>query len=434
MVNMLHLNDAAGTFPPSLYASNVEFPPERPSLRGETRADVCIVGAGFTGIVAALELRARGYDVVVLEAHRVGWGASGRNGGQVSSGHHKSQTWLEKRVGRANAKQMWDLGEDAKKLVRSLSAEHAPDANFRSGIAGGCYKSGDIKELEAEADLLRKHYDYDDFHALNRADFSNLVRSPLYACGSIDRGAGHIHPLHQILGLGRAAETAGVRIFERSEVLDIAHGEPATVIAKEGQVVASYVVLAGNGYLPHIVPEVACRVMPINSFIGATQPIPNRQRDILSEDIAAFDGSHVVNYFRFEGGRFLFGGRANYSVKFPKDMAGTLHTRMVEMFPQLNDVTFDFVWGGTLGVTMTRLPALFRVRRNVLSASGYSGQGVALSHISGHVLAEAIAGDSEKFDVLSLLPGRPFPFGRHLQGSTMALAMAWYRLRDRLGV
>ncbi|WP_420859139.1 NAD(P)/FAD-dependent oxidoreductase [Marivivens marinus] len=434
MTNALYRNDRPGQFPKSYYVTTVDLPPERPALHGEERADVCIVGAGYTGLVAALTLAERGLSVVVLDAQRAGWGASGRNGGQVGSGHHKPQSWLEARVGRPLARQMWQITEDAKALVRDLSTRHAPEANYRPGNAYGAYSTNDFREIEAEVELLHQHYGYDQITPLAGDDFREVVKSPLYACGHLDRGAGHLNPLRFVLGLARAAEAAGVRIFERSEVHRITHGDPALVQTSRGRVRAGHVLLAGNGYLPRIEPRVSARVMPINSFIGATEPLTDRQREVLAEDICAHDSSNVVNYFRFEDGRFLFGGRANYSLTFPKDMGGTLHKRMIQMFPQLAGVRFDYTWGGSLGVTMTRLPAAIRVAPNVLSISGYSGHGLALSCMSGRIMAETVAGQAGQFDVLAQLPGRPFPLGTVLQEQTMGLAMMWFRMRDKLGI
>ncbi len=433
-MNPLHLNDRPGEFPPSWYAATAKPLPQRTALEGEVTADVCIVGAGYTGLTAALTLAEKGLKVIVLEAHRIGWGASGRNGGQVGSAYNKGQRWIEKRVGFARAKAMWDLAEESKALVADLSARHAPEARLLPGIAHGEYTARELSGVTAEAEHLSVRYDYDKITVLGPQDFAGLVCSPLYHGGMIDRGAGHIHPLRYVIGLGKAALAAGAEVFEGSEVLKIEHGDPAILTTAKGRVRAGHVILAGNGYLPHLAKEVARKVMPINSFIGATPPLGDLARKVLSEDIAACDSSHLVNYFRTtEDGRLLFGGRANYSLKFPDDIGTALNRRMQEMFPQLRGVGFDHVWGGTLGVTMTRLPAVLRIAPNIVSASGYSGHGVALAGIAGKVMAEAVAGQASRFETLAALPSRPFPFGAHLQEPTMTLAMVWYRLRDRLG-
>jgi gamma-glutamylputrescine oxidase len=435
-MNPLHLNDRPGEFPPSWYAASCPPPPAaRPALEGEVTADVCIVGGGYTGLSAALTLREHGLDVVLLEAHRIGWGASGRNGGQVGSGYNKGQIWLEKRVGKETARALWDLAEEAKALTAERAAEFAPNARLLPGVAQGEYSADELASVRAEAEHLSRVYGYDKITVMEREEYAALVKSPLYRGGMLDRGAGHIHPLRYVLGIGAGAEAAGVRIYETSEVTGLTHGDTATVATAKGRVRAKHVLLAGNGYLPIFEPRVSRRVMPINSFIIATEPLGERVRDVLAEDIAACDSSHVVNYFRMsEDGRLLFGGRSAYSIKFPATIGKTIHRRMGEMFPQIADARVDYAWGGTLGITLTKLPNIRRIAPNVLTASGYAGHGVALASIAGKVAGEAIAGQASRFDTLSALPVPRLPFGTYFQTQTMALAMAWYALRDKLGV
>ena len=435
-MNPLHLNDKPGEFPPSWYAASCPPPPAaRPALEGEATTDVCIVGGGYTGLSAALTLRERGLDVVLLEAHRIGWGASGRNGGQVGSGYNKGQIWLEKRVGLDTARALWDLAEEAKALTAQYAAKFAPDARLTPGVAHGEYSADELASVRAEAEHLARVYGYEKITVMEREEYAALVKSPLYRGGMLDLGAGHIHPLRYVLGIGAGAVAAGVRIFENSEVTGLIHGDTATVVTAKGRVRANHVLLAGNGYLPIFEPRVSRLVMPINSFIIATEPLGERVRDVLAEDIAACDSSHVVNYFRMsEDGRLLFGGRSAYSIKFPANIADTIHRRMGEMFPQIADARVDYAWGGTLGITLTKLPNIRQIAPNVLTASGYAGHGVALASIAGKVAGEAIAGQASRFDTLSALPVPRLPLGTYFQTQTMALAMAWYALRDRLGI
>lgn len=435
MTNPLYRNDRPGQFPKSWYAATADIPPQRPSLKGQIAADVCIVGAGFTGLVAALELAEAGMDVAVLDAHRAGWGASGRNGGQVGSGFNQDQRWIAARVGKGPAKALWDMSEEAKTLLKGYVAQHAPDARFRAGVAHGAYNAVEARDLRDEVEYLRRTYGYKDAEGLTRDPFQALVKSPHYQGGLIDRGAGHIHPLRYALGLAQAAERAGARIFERSEVHHIDEGDPAVVATGHGRVSAKFVLLAGNGYLPNLNRKIAARTMPLNSFIAATEPLGDRAADILSEDIAVADSKFVVNYFRLsEDNRLLFGGRENYTVGFPQNIEPALRKRMEKMFPQLRGVGIDYVWGGTLGITPTRLPLLMRAAHNVLSAGGYSGHGVAHSGLAGRLMAEAVRGQAERFDVFSTLPTPAFPGGTMLRAPLLAAAMTWYGLRDRLGV
>ena len=433
MTNPLYRNDRTATHPNSWYAATADIPPERPALRGQIKADVCIIGAGFTGLMAALELAEAGMEVVVLDAHRAGWGASGRNGGQVGSGFNKDQRWLAAKLGKGVAKALWDMTEEAKDTLKSRLAAHAPEARFRPGVAHGAYDAVEARELRDEVEYLRRTYNYKEAEGLTRDAFQAICKSPHYQGGLIDRGAGHIHPLRYALGLAKAAEKAGAVIYERSEVHRIEHTDPAVVATGSGRVTAPFVILAGNGYLPNIERKVSARTMPLNSFIAATEPLGERAAEVLTEDIAVADSKFVVNYFRLsEDNRLLFGGRENYTVGFPQNIEPALRQRLEQMFPQLKDVGIDYVWGGTLGITPTRLPLLTRVAPNILSAGGFSGHGVAHSGFAGKLMAEAVRGQAERFDVFETLPTPAFPGGTLLRAPLLAAAMSWYSLRDRL--
>ncbi|MEM9343664.1 MAG: FAD-binding oxidoreductase [Pseudomonadota bacterium] len=430
-MDALYRNDERGAFPKSWYAATADIRPPRPPLDGDARADVCVVGAGFTGLCAALELRKRGLSVIVLEAHRAGFGASGRNGGQVGSGYNKDMAWIEKRLGENAARALWDMTEAAKDQVRRFAAEHAPDARFTTGVAHAGFTDAERREFAEEVEFTATRYGYTQAEALDRAAIQALVKSDRYAGGVIDRGAGHIHPLRYALGLARAAEAAGVRICEMTEATAVEDGRVTT---PTGMVRADHIILEGNGYLPNLNGKVAARVMPINSFIAATEPLDD-PRAVLAEDIAVADTRFVVNYYRMsEDNRFLFGGREAYTLGFPTNINPPLYRRMIKLFPQLEGVKIDYTWGGSLGITWTRLPMVARVGKTILTASGFSGHGVALSGFTGTVMAEAIAGQAGRFDILSQLPLRDFPGGAAFRAPLLTLAMTWYGLRDRLGL
>lgn len=404
-------------------------------MRGELQADVCIVGAGYTGLSAARHLAAKGLDVVVLDAHRVGFGASGRNGGQVCSGYDYPQTVLTKKLGRGLAKVLWELGEEAKSDLREICTQHIPEARYTAGVMHGTYTASETAEDQAEVDLLVNDYGYEDARVVGPHEIGDVVKSPNYHGGLLDMGAGHIHPLRYVLGLARLAEAAGARIYELSEVHRIDKGDPAIVATGKGRVKARHVILAGNGYLPNLEREVAARVMPLNSFIAATEPLGSRADEIFGQDIAVHDSKWVANYFRLsEDKRLLFGGRPSYSLGFPEGIATLMQKRIPQIFPQLEGVKIDYAWGGTLGVTIPRMPAVIRVAPNMLSAGGYSGHGVALSGLSGKVMAEAITGQAGRFDTLADLKVPAFPGGTAFRAPILRLAMTWYALRDRLGV
>ncbi|MDJ0638821.1 MAG: FAD-binding oxidoreductase [Paracoccaceae bacterium] len=430
-MNPLYRNDVQGEFPPSYYAATADIPPERPRLEEDIQADLAIIGAGYTGLSTALHAAEKGLNVVVIDAHRAGFGASGRNGGQVGSGWNKDQDWLEARLGRDDARRLWDLTLEAKALTRDLVARFAPDAGYRPGVLHGHWTARGVDDLKAYGDWLAERYEYETEY-LDREAVREVCVSDVYQGGLLDWDAGHLHPLRYALGLAKAAEAAGTRIYERTEATSVSE---RVVVTPRGQITAEHIVIAGNGYLSNINRHVASHVMPINSFIAATEPLGDLAYEVLRKDIAVADDKFVVNYFRLsEDKRLLFGGRENYGVGFPKDIDAALVQRMVKLFPQLRGARIDYSWGGTLGITMTRLPMMARVGRSVLAAGGFSGHGVALTGLAGKILAEAVAGEASRFDLWSSLPVPSFPGGRHLRAPLLTLAMTWYSLRDRLGL
>ncbi|MDR9394221.1 MAG: FAD-binding oxidoreductase [Roseovarius sp.] len=434
-MNLLHANDRPGTYPPSWYAATATPLAPFDPLQGDTRADVCVVGAGYTGLSAALHLARAGLDVVLLEAQRVGFGASGRNGGQLGSGQRQDQFTLEKLVGRDDAAKLWDMAEQAKALVRSLVAEHGIDCHLKPGIAHACFSEREVAEEHAYVAHLQDRYGYDQIEPLSAEGLHALCPSPAYRGGSMDWGAGHLHPLAYALGLARAADKAGVRIFENSQVEDIRPGTAPQVRTAGGRVTADHVILACNGYLAGLEPRVAARVMPINNFILATEPLGDKAASVLARDIAVADSKFVVNYFRLgHDGRLLFGGGESYGYRFPADIEATVRKPMLEIFPHLRDVRADYAWGGTLAITMKRLPYLARVAPNVVSASGYSGHGVGTATHAGRLMADLIGGQAAGFDTMARIPTTRFPGGAALRSPLLALAMTWYATRDRLGI
>ncbi|WP_425098857.1 NAD(P)/FAD-dependent oxidoreductase [Tropicibacter sp. S64] len=433
-MNLLHANDVRGAYPASWYAETAPAPERFAPLKGAARADVCVVGGGYTGLSAALHLAEAGLDVVLLEAQRVGFGASGRNGGQLGSGQRLDQQKLETLVGRDRARQFWDLGEEAKALVKALVARHEIDCHLKDGVAWSGTSAASVRDLHGYADHMARQYGY-DMEVLDAEAFHALCPSPAYKGGILDMGAAHLHPLALALGLAKAARAAGVRIHERSEVHDIQHGTPVRIATNGGHVQADHLILACNGYLGGLAPRVASRVMPINNFVVATEPLGARASEVLTRDVAVADDLFVVNYFRLShDGRLLFGGGESYGYKFPKDIRAVVRKPLLQIFPQLADVRLDYAWGGTLAITMKRLPHLARLAPNVLTASGYSGHGVGNAVQAGKLMAEAVKGQSAGFDAFSALPCPRFPGGPGFRTPLLALAMSWFALRDRLGL
>ncbi len=434
LMDLLTANDRPGEYPASWYAATATPLAPFPPLEGETRADVCVIGGGYTGLSAALHLAEAGLDVVLLEANRVGWGASGRNGGQVGSGQRQDQDWLERTVGLDRARALWDMGEDAKALVRELIARHAIACDLAPGIVYAAHKPAYAPEYQAYAEKLIRDYGYAEAEPLDRAGIRALLGSDAYHGGYLDRGAAHLHPLNYALGLARAATTAGLRLHEASRVTGITPGDPARVTTTTGIVTAPFVILATNGYLGDLAPEVAARVMPINNFIAATEPLgPERAAELIRDNRAVADSRFVVNYFRLTPDhRLLFGGGESYGWRFPDDIAGVVRPRMEAIYPQLDGVGITHAWGGTLAITVNRMPAFQRLAPNVLSAAGYSGHGVALATLAGKAMAEALRGSPARFELIAGIPQRRFPGGAALRHPLLVLAMSWYALRDRL--
>ena len=356
-MNLLYSNDTQGNYPESWYSATAEPLSAFPNLKGSKKYDICIVGAGYTGLSSALHLSNLGYSVAVLDAHRVGFGASGRNGGQLGAGQRVYQDELVNKVGENNADKMWHLANDAVSTVKDIIKTNKIDCHIKPGIATLGFNSNEVKELHNYAEYLEKRYSYKGLELLSHADCNTLCCSEKYTGGILDMNAAHLHPLRFIFGLAKAAILAGTDIFEQSEVVKLIPGKVNRTITKVGEIQSDFVVLGCNGYLGNLEPKVAAKVMPINNFIIATEPLGERTEEVLTKDIAVADTKFVVNYFRLsKDKRLLFGGGENYSYKFPKNITSTVLKPMLEIFPQLSNVKIDYAWGGTLGITRQRMP------------------------------------------------------------------------------
>lgn len=434
-LNLLHSNDRKGEFPQSWYAATATPLARFDPLTGVQRADVCVIGGGYTGLSTALHLAEAGLDVILLEAHRVGFGASGRNGGQLGSGQRLDQEGLEGLVGPDDAQKLWQLGEDAKELVKSLIAKHQIDCHLRPGVAWTATSRREAAHMHDYGHHLQDRYGYNEIEFLTPEDCHQMCPSPAYRGGILDHGAGHLHPLNLALGLARAAAKAGARIHETSEVLEITQGSELRIRTANGEVRADHLVLACNGYLGGLNRQVASKVMPINNFVVATEPLGAEVDKVLTRDVAVADDKFVVNYFRLSHDRrLLFGGGESYGYRFPSDIAALVRKPMRQIFPHLKEVKIDYAWGGTLGITMKRMPYLARLDQNVLSASGYSGHGVGTAVHAGQLIARAIQGQAEGFNTMTRVPAPSFPGGAALRSPLLVLAMTWFALRDRIGL
>ena len=424
---------ALAGYPETYYAATAIGAQHHPALEETVRADVCVIGGGFTGLSTALNLAERGLDVVLLEAERVGFGASGRNGGLVGSGQRKDVLELEAQFGPERARTFWDFGEAAKQEIRDRVAKHDIDCDLTDGQLECIHKRRYVGWAREYAAVLAERYDYPHARALDREETRALVATDDFLEGLWDGGAMTLHPLNYALGLARAAQAAGVKIFERSRVTGYSHSDPATVQTDRGSVAARFVVLACNAYLGRLEKRVAGRIMPINNFVITTEPLGEaRARELIAGRFGVHDTRFVVNYFRLTADhRLLFGGGENYRKGFPRDITGFVRPYMLRLFPQLDDVAIDFAWGGAVGVTVNRLPHFGRLEPNVWFAHGFSGHGVPTANFAGVVLAEAITGQAARFDVFAGLPIHTFPGGTLLRYPGMVLGMLYYSLRDR---
>jgi len=420
----------------SWYAASAPPAPPHPRLSGEHRVDVAILGAGYTGLSAALELAGRGYRVAVVEATRVGGGASGRNGGQLITGFNPPFTTLAARHGVAEARALFELAEAGKTLLRERIARHAIACDLSWGFASAALKPRQLRAMAAEAALLHR-FGYDALTPWSAAELRAVVRSERYIGAWYDAGSGHLHPLNYARGLARAAVGAGALLFERSPVVALEPGKRPALVTADGRLAADAVLLCGNADLvqglPRLAPRLTRRIMPVASGMIATAPLgPAGLAEHLARNIAVADANHILDYFRgTPDGRLLFGGLARYDGRAPRDLAGALRRRLARVFPRLAAVPIEHHWSGLVAITRDRLPYLGRLAPNILFALGYSGHGVILAGLAGTLLGEAVSGTLERFDRLARLRHQPFP-GGPLKTPILVAAMLYYRLRDML--
>jgi len=424
----------APAYPASYYAATAQALALQPPLSGEASCDVCIIGGGYTGLSAALHLAERGYQVILLEAERIGWGASGRNGGQLGSGQRKDQRTLEKMLGTEWAQRLWALALEGKKTVQSLIAQHKIECDLTPGILQAAWKASDIRWMQEEAEHMHRAYGYEGLRFVPRDEMHSMVASTSYHAGLLDTGGAHLHPLNFCLGLAQACLAKGVKIYEGSRVERIEEGATVVLRTSLGSVTAKHVVLAANAYLGKLEPRIAGTIMPINNFIIATEPLGERRaRALIRDNVGVQDTKFVIDYYRLSADhRLLFGGGENYSAQFPKDIAGFVREPMLRVFPQLKDVRIDYAWGGTLAITMKRLPQLGRTMPNIYFAHGYSGQGLNMATLAGKLIAEAIADQMERFDWMAKIKTPRFPGGILFRYPLMVAGMLFYAMRDRL--
>ena len=414
----------------SWYQATANPSPDYAALDGDQRTDVCIVGAGFTGLSAALELAQAGRRVVVLEAEQVGWGCSGRNGGQVNPGPACDHATLVRQLGDADARKVWELTVEGVDLLRRRVADHAIDCQLKSGILLVANKPRHVEQLhawQASLELLG----YDQLRFLDGQELRGQLSAD-YQAGIMDLGGGDLHPLNYTLGLARAALQAGACIHERSPALDWQQAASGVAVCTAGGTIhADQLLLAGNAYIGRLLPWHARRFMPIGSYIGATRPLGELAAQLIPSRAAVCDMKHLLDYYRLShDNRLLFGGRASAYDARPERIEPAMRQRMAAVFPQLAGEGFEYLWGGKVAMTLNKAPQFGRIGERVLYAQGYSGQGVALAGLAGQLMARALIGRSEGFDLFARIRHAPVPPGAGVHTAIRALALLWYRLRD----
>jgi gamma-glutamylputrescine oxidase len=419
----------------SWYAASANDKRVRPSLEGEETADICIIGAGFTGLSAALEMAEQGFSVIVLEGVRIGFGASGRNGGQIVNGYSRDLETIAGRYGREKAVQLGEMSLEGGEIIRQRVRKYGIDCDLVDGGFFAAFTSKQIKEMETNKNNWEKH-GHSGLEMVSKAEVGKYVKSDRYAGGMIDRFGGHIHPLNYVLGEASAIESLNGRIFENSRVVSVEKGAQVTVRTDRGSVKAKYLLVCGNAYLGGLLPEIGERMMPVSSQVMATEPLDQGLiEDLLPANYCVEDANYILDYYRrTSDNRLLYGGGIGYGGSDPADLTGVIRPNMLKTFPQLKNTRIDFAWSGNFALTLTRVPHIGRLSENIYFSHGDSGHGVTTTQLLGKILGEAVAGHAGRFDVWSSLPNYPFPGGKTFRVPLTVLGAWWYGLRDRLGV
>jgi|TARA_R110002167_G_scaffold115470_1_gene289856 gamma-glutamylputrescine oxidase len=419
----------------SYYAASANDKAIRPQLTGEHRCDVCVVGAGFTGISTALSLAEKGKRVIVVEGSRIGFGASGRNGGQIVNSFNRDIDYIFKSYGEDIGQKMAKMAFAGSELIRHRIKKYNIDCDLKHGNLFAACNPKQFEDLKAKKALWESH-GHNELELLSASSIQEHIGSDRYAGGLLDRKGGHIQPLNLVLGQAKAFEELGGQIFEDSEVIRLEQGKPGRVVTKQGVVVADTIVVAGNAYMFGLLPEVEKKAMPCGTQVIATEPLPEDiQKKLLPTGHCVEDCNYLLDYYRLSGdGRLIYGGGTTYGARDPGKIESIIVPKMLKTYPILQNVKIDFAWTGNFLLTMMRMPQVGKIGDNLYYAQGYSGHGVTNSHLMGEILSDAIDGDTERFDVFASMPQYQFPGGRMLRIPYTAVGAVYYNIRDKLGI
>ena len=425
------LTDHTGSY----YAASANPTPQRPPLQGLVEADICVIGAGYTGISTALFLLEQGFSVRVLEAVKVGFGASGRNGGQIVNSYSRDIDVIERTLPAPQARLLGEMAFEGGRIIRDRVQRYGIQCDLKDGGIFAALNPKQMKHLQTQKALWER-YGYNHLEMLDGTDIRQRVDSQRYVGGMLDRQGGHIHPLNLVLGEAAAVESLGGVIHEHSAVIRVEPGERPLVYTAQGQVRARFVVVAGNAYLGGLIPQLAAKSMPCGTQVITTAPLDEGlARSLLPEDDCVEDCNYLLDYYRLSADRrLIYGGGVVYGARDPANVEALVRPKLLKTFPQLADVKIDYAWTGNFLLTLSRLPQVGRIGDNIYYSQGCSGHGVTYTHVAGKVLAEALRGQAERFDAFAALPHYPFPGGRLLQVPFSALGALYYSLRDRLGI
>jgi len=417
----------------SYYAASVNHRTDYPRLEGGHSTDICIIGAGFTGIASALTLAERGYKVTVVEANRVGWGASGRNGGQMIRGI-SGESKILKKFGSDYEDLLWNIRWRGHEIIHERVQKYGIQCDLKSGYMDVASKPRQMAELEQEVAMMDKHGFPFEYRILDKAETRDTIGTDAYVGALLNYRDGHLHPLNLCIGEAQAAESLGVQIFEQSPVTNIVHGSRPRVETANGYVEADSVVMAGHIWHRLEQQKLSGTTFQAGSFIIATEPLSEEIRQQINpKDVAVCELNNIIDYFRLSAdGRLLYGGRCNYSGRIPKSIRAAVEPRMLKVYPQLKGTRIDYEWGGSIGIVIRRIPMVGRIDDNIYYVQGYSGHGVNATHIMGEIVADTIGGTMEKFDLFAKMPQIRVPFGNYAGNQMVALGMLYYRLKDLL--